>query len=63
MEENRLPVLPDGHKAENANLVFDHVSFGYGGTDALRDISLTIPQKSLTARVGKNSVFPLPALC
>jgi ATP-binding cassette subfamily B protein len=52
MEENRLPVLPGGCKAENANLVFDHVSFGYGNTEVLRDISLTIPQKSLTALVG-----------
>jgi ATP-binding cassette subfamily B protein len=52
MEENRLPVMPGKLEAKNADIVFSHVSFGYNDSNVLRDVSLMIPQKSLTALVG-----------
>lgn len=42
-ETNRYP---DG------DLVFDHVSFSYGDTIALQDVSFTVPQGKTTAIVG-----------
>lgn len=37
---------------EDTDIVFDHVSFGYGEKQVLHDLSLTMKQGSLTALVG-----------
>jgi ATP-binding cassette subfamily B protein len=34
------------------DIEFDHVTFSYGKTETLRDISFTVPEKSMTALVG-----------
>lgn len=47
--------LPEGdadEKLTSHNLVFDHVSFGYNNTEVLKEISLDIPENTLTALVG-----------
>ncbi len=51
------PSLPERYCEQmptRYDIVFDHLSFGYGpqGKPALRQISATIPEKSLTALVG-----------
>lgn len=35
-------------------IVFDHVSFGYGRTEVLDDVSFTIPEGTFTALIGPN---------
>ena len=37
-----------------ADIVFDHVTFSYGGEAVLQDVSLTIPRGKVTAIVGPN---------
>lgn len=37
-----------------ADIVFDHVAFGYGDETVLKDVSLTIPKGKITAIVGPN---------
>lgn len=37
-----------------ADIVFDHVTFGYGEEQVLRDVSMTIPKGKVTAIVGPN---------
>ena len=51
----KTPVLPEGiiENVVNSEIEFRHVSFGYNAdTPVLRDVSLTIPEKELTAFVG-----------
>lgn len=36
----------------NGDICMEHVSFGYGDKEVLHDLSLTLPQNSLTALVG-----------
>lgn len=44
---------PDALEAEAAgDIVFDHVTFGYGGQKVLEDVSFTIPQGSTFAILG-----------
>ena len=57
-EANEIDAVPqldeDGQDIFPANhdIVFDHVTFSYGTNPVLRDISVRIPQRSLTAIVG-----------
>ena len=44
--------LAAGKQPENKTIVFSHVTFGYGETPVLKDISLTFPEKTITALVG-----------
>lgn len=47
--------LPEPEKSgqpEGLEITFDHVSFSYGAAEVLHDISLTVPEKSVTALVG-----------
>lgn len=37
---------------ENGDIHMEHISFGYDGKEVLHDLSLTLPQSSLTALVG-----------
>ena len=49
----REPEMQGIRKApENGDIRMEHVSFGYDGKDVLHDLSLTLPQNSLTALVG-----------
>ncbi|MFF3437122.1 ABC transporter ATP-binding protein [Streptosporangium sp. NPDC002721] len=53
-----VPVLPEpaappeAVAGEALAIEFDHVTFGYGGAPVLRDVSLRIPPRTLTALVG-----------
>lgn len=47
MDEKGRPFAPDKH-----DISFDHVSFSYDQKPVLRDISLTIPDRTTTAIVG-----------
>ncbi|WP_418600595.1 ABC transporter ATP-binding protein, partial [Gemmiger sp.] len=47
MDEHGKPVKP-----ENYNIVFDDVSFSYGEHQVLDHVSLTIPERTVTAIVG-----------
>ena len=51
----KTPVLPEGiiEDVVNSEIEFRHVSFSYNADiPVLRDVSLTIPEKELTAFVG-----------
>jgi ATP-binding cassette, subfamily B, bacterial IrtB/YbtQ len=39
---------------ERFDVEFDHVTFGYGEDDVLKDISFKVPENSMTALVGKS---------
>lgn len=56
IEQLRLiPKLPEGNieEVKNNNITFKNISFGYNPSiPVIRNISLTIPEKSLTAFVG-----------
>ena len=41
-----------GAKPERFDVAFDNVSFRYGDVDVLKDVNLTIPERSLVALVG-----------
>ena len=47
MDENGKALSPKSH-----DIVFDHVNFSYGEKPILKDISVTLPDKSTTAIVG-----------
>jgi ATP-binding cassette subfamily B protein len=52
---NALPVMDENGKdikSANEDIVLDHVSFSYGDNEILRDVSLEIPEKTMTAFVG-----------
>lgn len=50
--EQPLPEAVKNHMPRNMNIEFDHVSFSYGSQEVLHDISLRLPEKSITALVG-----------
>ena len=52
MNEKPLPYAEDAGKPSGADIRFKNVSFGYGNEEVLHNISLAIPQNSLTALVG-----------
>ncbi len=47
MDENGKPLAPKTH-----DIVFDHVDFSYESKPILKDVSVTLPDKSTTAIVG-----------
>lgn len=49
-EESLGPYIKEA--VESGDIVFDHVTFSYGGTPALDDVSFTIPKGHATALVG-----------
>jgi ATP-binding cassette subfamily B protein len=54
-ETERMPQMDENGKAiapERHDIVFDHVSFAYEKKPILRDISVTLPDRSTTAIVG-----------
>ncbi len=54
---NSLPVMDENGKAyspEHYGISVDHVSFSYGDNEVLKDISLEIPEKTMTAFVGSS---------
>ncbi len=51
-EEKPLPETNRPRLPENEDIEFKNVSFGYGSTEVLHDISLSFPKKSVTALVG-----------
>lgn len=52
MSEKPLPYAEGAGKPSGTDICFKNVSFGYGKEEVLHNISLTIPQHSLTALVG-----------
>lgn len=52
MSEKPLPYVEGTEKPSGTDICFKNVSFGYGNEEVLHNISLTIPQNSLTALVG-----------
>ena len=57
MDEHGKPVKP-----ENYNIVFDDVSFSYGEHQVLDHVSLTIPERTVTAIVGPSGAGKSTAL-
>lgn len=54
---NTLPVMDENGKAydpEHYGISVDHVSFSYGDNEVLKDISLEIPENTMTAFVGSS---------
>ena len=54
---NTLPVMDENGKEydpEHYGISVDHVSFSYGDNEVLRDISLEIPENTMTAFVGSS---------
>lgn len=47
MDQDGAELHPEAH-----DIVFDHVNFSYGSRPILKDVSLTIPDKTTTAIVG-----------
>ena len=47
MDQRGTDIRPEGH-----GIVFDHVNFSYGSRPILKDVSLTIPDRTTTAIVG-----------
>lgn len=50
--EKQLVGEKQGLNAEKKDIVFNHVSFGYNGTNVLNNINVTIPCNAMTALVG-----------
>ena len=51
-KERPLPEPSESQQPAGLEITFDHVSFSYGAAEVLHDISLTFPEKSVTALVG-----------
>ncbi len=54
---NTLPVMDENGKEydpKHYGIAVDHVSFSYGDNEVLKDISLKIPEKTMTAFVGSS---------
>jgi ATP-binding cassette subfamily B protein len=49
MDENGKEYIPDDH-----GITIDHVSFSYGENEILNDVSLQIPENTMTAFVGSS---------
>lgn len=54
LDADELPVAPGGAGgvADRPDVVFDGVSFAYGGKQALKEVSFTAPAGSVTALIG-----------
>ena len=50
--EQPLPEPAKSHMPKDMNIEFDNVSFSYGSLEVLHNISLRLPEKSVTALVG-----------
>ena len=54
---NLLPVMDENGKEynpEHYGISIDHVSFSYGDNEILKDVSLKLPEKTMTAFVGSS---------
>ena len=54
---NLMPVMDENGKEidpKNYGISIDHVSFSYGDNEVLKDVSLKIPEKTMTAFVGSS---------
>ena len=54
---NLMPVMDEDGKEidpKNYGISIDHVSFSYGDNEVLKDVSLKIPEKTMTAFVGSS---------
>ncbi len=54
---NSLPVMDENGKEydpEHYGILIDHVSFAYGDNEVLKNVSLEIPEKTMTAFVGSS---------
>ncbi|MCR5418856.1 MAG: ABC transporter ATP-binding protein/permease [Lachnospiraceae bacterium] len=54
---NSLPVMDENgreYDPEHYDISIDHVSFAYGDNEVLKDVSLEIPEKTMTAFVGSS---------
>jgi ATP-binding cassette subfamily B protein len=54
---NTLPVMDEygrEYEPDNYDISIDHVSFSYGDNEVLKDVSLDIPEKTMTAFVGSS---------
>lgn len=51
-----LPDLPEGTKPapERHGVVFENVTFAYGDTDVIKNLSLSMPENSVTALIGES---------
>ena len=51
-----LPDMPEGSKAapDSFDVCFDDVSFAYKETDVIRNLSLSLPENSVTALIGES---------
>ncbi|MDR2647717.1 MAG: ABC transporter ATP-binding protein/permease [Oscillospiraceae bacterium] len=51
-----IPDMPEGTKdaPERHDVVFDNVTFAYGDTDVIKNLSLTLPENSVTALIGES---------
>jgi ATP-binding cassette subfamily B protein len=51
-----IPDMPEGAKAapERHDVAFDNVTFAYGDTDVIKNLSLTMPENSVTALIGES---------
>ncbi|MDR1131037.1 MAG: ABC transporter ATP-binding protein/permease, partial [Oscillospiraceae bacterium] len=51
-----IPDMPEGAKdaPERYDVVFDNVTFAYGDTDVIKNLSLTLPENSVTALIGES---------
>jgi ABC-type multidrug transport system fused ATPase/permease subunit len=51
-----LPDLPPGSAPapERHDVVFENVTFAYGETDVIKDLTLTLPENSVTALIGES---------
>jgi ATP-binding cassette subfamily B protein len=51
-----IPDMPEGAKdaPERHDVAFDNVTFAYGDTDVIKNLSLTLPENSVTALIGES---------
>jgi ATP-binding cassette subfamily B protein len=51
-----IPDMPQGAKPapERHDVAFENVTFAYGDTDVIKDLTLTLPENSVTALIGES---------
>jgi ATP-binding cassette subfamily B protein len=51
-----IPDMPEGTKPapERHDVSFENITFAYGDTDVIEDLSLTMPENSVTALIGES---------
>ncbi|MDR1068487.1 MAG: ABC transporter ATP-binding protein/permease [Clostridiales Family XIII bacterium] len=51
-----IPDMPEGNKAapERHDVAFENVTFAYGDTDVIKNLSLTMPENTVTALIGES---------